>query len=182
MQLILGYSPMQVGLSFLPANLIMAVFSLGLSAKVVMRFGTKWPLVLGMACVSAGVALFAFAPLHGEFLLHILPAMCLLGFGAGLSFNPVLLAGTAGIPQEESGLASGVLNTAFMMGGSLGLAILASLASYEALREHNAGAVFSTGLLGGYHLAFAVGAVFAAIAALLALRLKNTTPTGKSPH
>lgn len=173
MQLILGYTPMQVGLSFLPSNLIMAAFSLGLSARIVMRFGTKKPLALGMACVALGLFLFSAAPIHGIFVMHVLPGMILLGLGAGLAFNPILLAATARVPQEESGLVSGVLNTAFMMGGSLGLAILASLASYVTMRALTDGAVYSTGLLSGYHFAFMVGGVFAIIAAFLAFRLKE---------
>jgi EmrB/QacA subfamily drug resistance transporter len=172
LQLILNYSPLMVGISFLPANIIMAVFSLGLSARVVLRFGTRWPIVVGMACIAIGLLLFGIAPIHGGFWIHVFPAMCLLGIGAGLAFNPVLLAGTDRIPQEESGLASGVLNTAFMMGGSLGLAILASLASYVTMRELTGGAIYSSGLLTGYHAAFFVGAAFAITAAFAATSLR----------
>jgi hypothetical protein len=169
MQIVLSYSPLMVGLAFLPANIIMAVFSVGLSARVVLRFGTKKPLALGMLCVALGLVLFAMAPVHGDLWLHVMPAMCLLGIGAGLAFNPVLLAGTDGIPENESGLASGVLNTSFMMGGSLGLAILASLASYVSLEQLSKGSVYSIGLLAGYHAAFWTGALFALAAALLAM-------------
>ncbi len=168
MQLILGYTPLLVGLAFLPANIIMAVFSIGLSARIVLRYGTRLPLTIGMILVALGLALFALAPIHGQLWLHVLPAMCLLGIGAGLAFNPVLLAGTEGIPEEESGLASGVLNTAFMMGGSIGLAVLASLASYITVIQLSSGMVYSSGLLAGYHVAFWTGALFAALAALLA--------------
>jgi EmrB/QacA subfamily drug resistance transporter len=165
MQIILGYTPLQVGLAFLPSNLIMAAFSLGLSAKIVMRFGTKPPLTIGMFFIATGLLLFAFAPANGTFLLHVLPGMLFLGIGAGMAFNPVLLAGTSDIPQDESGLASGVLNTAFMMGGSLGLAILASLAAFKTASL--AGADQMAALLSGYHLAFLVGAIFALGAATL---------------
>jgi EmrB/QacA subfamily drug resistance transporter len=177
LQLILGYTPLQVGLSFLPANVIMAVFSLGLSAWVVMRFGTTRPLALGMALVALGLLVFGFAPMHGEFSWHVLPGMLLLGLGAGLAFNPILLAATSRVPQDESGLVSGVLNTAFMMGGSLGLAVLASLASYQTMHMLSLGAMYSTGLLSGYHLAFIVGSVSAFAAALMALRLQEATRT-----
>jgi EmrB/QacA subfamily drug resistance transporter len=175
MQLILGYSPLLVGLAFLPANLIMAVFSLGLSARIVLRFGNRLPIILGMFCIALGLFLFAAAPIHGDLWINVIPAMCILGFGAGLAFNPVFLSGTAGIPQEESGLASGVLNTAFMMGGSLGLAILASLASYVSSRAYIDGAIYSTGLLSGYHAAFYAGAVCAMVAAVIATRLRQRT-------
>jgi MFS family permease len=91
--------------------------------------------------------------------------MILLGFGAGMAFNPVLLAAMSDVAPEESGLASGVVNTAFMMGGALGLAVLASLAASRtnSLRAGGDGALVA--LVGGYHLAFLVGAVFAALAA-----------------
>src|SRR5919201_586430 len=123
LQFVLGYSPLQVGLSFLPANLIMAVFSLGLSAKLVMRFGIRKPLA------ALGLALFVHAPVGGNFAVDVLPSMILLGFGAGMAFNPVLLAAMSDVRPSESGLASGVVNTSFMMGGALGLAVLASLAA-----------------------------------------------------
>ena len=129
LQLVLGYSPLQVGLAFLPANLVMGVLSVGVSAKLVMRFGIKPPLAAGLLIAGAGLALFARAPVDGSFVVDVLPAMILLGFGAGIAFNPVLLAAMSDVAPEEAGLASGLVNTAFMMGGALGLAVLASLAA-----------------------------------------------------
>ena len=129
LQLVLGYSPLQVGLAFLPANLIMGAFSLGISAKLVMRFGIKLPLASGLLLAAAGLVLFARAPVGGHFAVDVLPSMILLGFGAGIAFNPVLLAAMGDVEQSESGLASGIVNTSFMMGGALGLAILASIAA-----------------------------------------------------
>jgi EmrB/QacA subfamily drug resistance transporter len=167
MQLVLGYSAMQVGLGFLPANLIMAAFSLGLSAKIVMRFGLRLPLATGLLLAAAGLALFARAPVDGNFVLDVLPGMVLLGIGAGMALNPVLLAAMSDVSQSESGLASGVVNTSFMMGGALGLAVLASLAAARTESLLAAGAASLVALNGGYHAAFAVGAVFAAAAALL---------------
>ncbi|MFY4017273.1 MFS transporter, partial [Achromobacter xylosoxidans] len=129
MQLVLGYDAMQVGLAFLPANLIMAAFSLGLSAKLVMRFGIRGPLATGLLMAALGLALFARAPVDGHFSADVLPGMLLLGLGAGIAFNPMLLAAMSDVEPSQSGLASGVVNTAFMMGGALGLAVLASLAA-----------------------------------------------------
>jgi len=171
LQLVLGYSAMQVGLAFLPANLIMAAFSLGLSAKMVMRFGIRVPLAAGLALTAAGLALFALSPVDGSFALHVLPGMALLGIGCGMAMNPVLLAAMSDVPQSESGLASGVVNTAFMMGGALGLAVLASLAAARTDRLLSFGADSLAALNGGYHIAFAIGAVFAAAAALLSAGL-----------
>jgi EmrB/QacA subfamily drug resistance transporter len=171
LQLVLGYSAMQVGLAFLPANLIMAAFSLGLSAKMVMRFGIRVSLAAGLALTAAGLALFALAPVDGSFASHVLPGMALLGIGCGMAMNPVLLAAMSDVPQSESGLASGVVNTAFMMGGALGLAVLASLADARTDKLLALGANSIAALNGGYHLAFAVGAIFAAAAALLGAAL-----------
>jgi EmrB/QacA subfamily drug resistance transporter len=167
LQLVLGYSPLQVGLSFLPANVIMGAFSISLSAKLVMRFGIKKPLAAGLLIAAAGLALFVRAPVGGSFVADVLPSMILLGIGAGTAFNPVLLAAMGDVAPEESGLASGMVNTAFMMGGALGLAILASLAASHTNTLLASGDDQVSALVGGYHVAFVVGAIFAVIAALL---------------
>jgi len=174
MQLVLGYSPMQVGLAFLPANLIMAAFSLGLSAKLVMRFGIRLPLAAGLLLAAGGLALFAYSPVSGNFAVHVLPGMLLLGLGAGMALNPVLLAAMSDVTQSESGLASGMVNTSFMMGGALGLAVLASVAVARTESLLGAGTASLAALTGGYQLAFATGAVFAASAALLGAVLLRT--------
>jgi MFS family permease len=174
LQLVLGYRPLEVGLAFLPANVIMGAFSLGLSAKIVMRFGVKRPLVLGMALVGVGLLLFSRAPVGGNLFADVLPAMLVLGVGVGLAFNPVLLATTSDVDVSESGLASGVANTGFMMGGALGLAVLASIAaSRTASLQHTAHSA-AAALNGGYHLAFVVGAVCAAAAAIGATLLRSS--------
>ena len=179
LQLVLGYSPLQVGLAFLPANLIMAAFSLGLSAKLVMRFGIRAPLAIGLLLAAIGLALFAFSPVDGNFVVHVLPGMLLLGLGAGMAFNPVLLAAMSDVEPSESGLASGVVNTSFMMGGALGLAVLASLAAARTESLISAGVQSSVALNGGYHVAFVIGAVFAAAAAVLSAALLRKGASAK---
>jgi EmrB/QacA subfamily drug resistance transporter len=171
LQLVLGYSPLEVGLAFLPATLIMAALSLGLSARIVMRFGVKVPLTAGMVLVALGLLLFARAPVDGSFAVDVLPSMILLGFGVGVAFNPVLLAAMSDVKPEEAGLASGVVNTSFMMGGALGLAILASVAASRTDTLLASGDGELAALNGGYHVAFLVGAIFAAAAAVLAATL-----------
>lgn len=167
LQLVLGYSPMEVGLAFLPSNLIMAAFSLGLSAKLVMRYGIRAPLAVGLGLAAIGLLLFARAPVDGSFAIDVFPGMVLLGIGAGMAFNPVLLAAMSDVSPSESGLASGVVNTAFMMGGALGLAILASLAASRSADLLAAGTAQAAALNSGYQIAFLVGAGFAALAAVL---------------
>jgi len=183
MQLVLGYSAMQVGLAFLPSNLIMAVLSLGWSAKLVMRFGIRGPLAAGLVMAAIGLALFARAPVNGDFWVDVLPGMLLLGVGAGVALNPVLLAAMSEVGPSESGLASGVVNTAFMMGGALGLAVLASGAAARTDALTTAGAPMQVALHGGYQLAFGCGALFAAIAAALSyLLLRGIAPGQPEPQ
>ena len=174
LQLVLGYSPLQVGFAFVPTNLIMAAFSLGVSAKLVMRFGIKPPLAAGLLCAAAGLLLFARAPVEGSFVIDVLPPMLLLGLGAGIAFNPVLMAAMNDVAPSESGLASGIVNTSFMMGGALGLAVLASMASARTDRLLVGGAEHLIALNGGYHLAFLGGALFAALAAVAGLAFMRT--------
>ena len=167
LQLVLGYSPLQVGLAFLPGNLIMGALSIGLSARLVMRFGIRPPLAVGLLLAGLGLALFARAPVDGTFVVDVLPAMVLLGLGAGMAFNPVLLAAMNDVEPQDAGLASGVVNTSFMMGGALGLAVLASLAASRTDALLASGEDQLEALTGGYHLAFVVGALFAVTAAVV---------------
>jgi EmrB/QacA subfamily drug resistance transporter len=183
MQLVLNYTPMQIGLAFLPANLLMALFSLGVSAKLVMRFGIRAPLAVGLGLAAVGLALFAWAPVNGSFVRHVLPGMLLLGLGAGMALNPLLLAAMSEVSPTESGLASGVVNTAFMMGGALGLAVLASAAAARTGAMTAAGAQLPLALTGGYNLAFLIGAVFAAVAGLLGgLLLRTAAPAARQDN
>lgn len=180
MQLVLGYSALQVGLAFLPANLVMAFLSLGASARIVMRWGIRGPLAAGLGLAAVGLALFARAPVDGRFALDVLPAMLLLGVGAGVALNPLLLAAMNDVDPQDSGLASGVVNTSFMMGGALGLAVLASVAAARTAAVQAAGAADAASLNSGYQAAFAIGAVFAGATALLAwFGLRTATGVAK---
>ena len=167
LQFVLDYSPLQVGLAFLPSSLIMGAFSLGLSAKLVMRFGIKPPMVAGMLFMAAGLLLFTRLPVDGSFVVDILPGSILLAIGAGMGFNPLLLAAMGDVEPTEAGLASGVVNTAFMMGGALGLAVLASLSASRTDRLLLSGDDQAAALTGGYHAAFLVGALFAVAGAVV---------------
>jgi EmrB/QacA subfamily drug resistance transporter len=167
LQLVLGYSPLEVGLAFLPGNLIMGALSVGISAKLVMRFGVRAPLATGLGLAAVGLVLFARAPVDGNYAADVLPAMILLGIGAGIAFNPVLLAAMSDVEPGDAGLASGIVNTAFMMGGALGLAVLASLAASRTETLSASGDEPLVALTGGYHAAFLVGAVFAFAAAAI---------------
>jgi MFS family permease len=122
-----------------------------------------------MALVSLGLLLFARAPVDGSFWLDVLPTMVVLGIGVGMAMNPVLIAAMSDVEPSESGLASGIVNTGFMMGGALGLAVLASLAAWRTGSVEAASK--AEALNSGYHLAFLVGSVFAGLSSALAVVL-----------
>jgi EmrB/QacA subfamily drug resistance transporter len=182
LQLVLGYSPLKVGLAFLPSNLVMGVLSLGFSAKIVMRYGIKRPLAAGLSLAAISLLLFARAPVDGNFLVDLLPGMILLGIGAGIAFNPVLLAAMSDVAPEESGLASGVVNTAFMMGGALGLAVLASVAASRTDSLTASGHGHLAALTGGYHASFLIGALFALGAAAIGVTFFRTSGAPADAH
>ena len=167
LQLVLDYSPLEVGLAFLPGNLIMGVLSVGISASLVMRYGVRLPLAAGLGFAAVGLLLLARAPVDGNYVVDVLPSMIFLGIGAGIAFNPVLFAAMSDVRQSDAGLASGIVNTAFMMGGALGLAVLASLAASRTETLEASGDGPLEALTGGYHAAFLVGALFAAAAAAI---------------
>ena len=150
-----------------------------------MRWGIRVPLGVGLLLAAIGLALFARAPVNGGFWLDVFPGMLLLGLGTGMALNPMLLAAMDGVPPEESGLASGVVNTAFMMGGALGLAVLASLADARSDALRTAGADAVAALNSGYQLAFLLGSVFAGVAALMGVWLRPAqavvTEPGQTP-
>jgi len=183
LQQVLGYDALEVGLAFVPTSVVMAYCSLRVSDKLVLRFGIRPPLVAGLALACASLALFSRAPVDGQFLTDVLPSMLLLGAGAGIAFNPVLLAAMGDVEPHESGLASGVVNTSFMMGGALGLAILVSVSSSRTSSLVADGAGSLEALNGGFQLAFAVGAVFAGLAAVIGgVFLRPKPMVGMDPH
>src|SRR5262249_21242747 len=146
-------------------NLVMMAMSVGVSARLVLRFGLRIPLAFGLSCAALGLLLFARAPVDGNYVTDVLPSMVLLGFGAGIGFNPVLLAAMGDVQPQDAGVASGIVNTSFMMGGALGLAVLAAIAT--ARTNALGGPSSAAALTGGYHVAFLVGAIFALLAAAI---------------
>jgi predicted MFS family arabinose efflux permease len=178
MQLILGYTPLEVGLAYLPSMVVWGGASL-MSDKLVMRLGITTPLVGGLALMAVGLLLFARTPVDGNVLVDVIPGTLAIGLGAGVAFNPLLLAAMGGVAPTEYGLASGVVNTAFMMGGALGLAVLAAAAASRTEALGDAGDVAEVALNGGYHVAFLIGAIFTLIAAgLAAALLRSAGPAG----
>ncbi len=185
LQQILNYTPLQVGLAFLPANIVMAVLSLGWSAKLVMRFGIRAPLAVGLLLAALGLMLFARAPMadaFSGFWIDVLPGMLLLGLGAGIAFNPMLMVAMHDVSPADAGLASGLVNTSFMLGGALGLAVLASLAAARTTALMADGVSALAAQNGGFQWAFATGALFAVLAAVLgATLLRANLKAGEKP-
>jgi EmrB/QacA subfamily drug resistance transporter len=165
---ILGYDALQTSLTFLPATLTMGALSLGLTARIVGRFGPKRPLVLGMLLFTAGHLMFARAPVDGTFFPDIVVPMFVMGVGAGISFMPLVLIATSEVAPAESGLISGLIATCQLIGGSIGLALLAGVAAAYTATLLAAGAQPLGALNSGYHVAFLVAAGLAATTAVLA--------------
>jgi EmrB/QacA subfamily drug resistance transporter len=176
LQQVLGYSPLEVGLAFLPATLIWGFASIVLSDRLVIRYGIKVPLVGGLLLFVLGLMLFARTPVDGSFAVDILPGMLVMGLGGGITFNPLLLAAMGDVAPTEAGVASGIVNTAFMMGGALGLAVLASLAASRTDTLLASGDGELAALTGGYHVGFLAAAAFAAVGVLGALLLRPAAP------
>jgi EmrB/QacA subfamily drug resistance transporter len=166
LQRILGYDALQTGLAFLPATLVMAWMSLGYSQKLIMRFGARSTLIPGLGLIAAALALFAQAPVDGDYVVNVLPVMVLLGAGAGVSFPALMTLAMSGATQSDAGLASGLVNTTVQVGGALGLAVLATLSATRSQDLVASGESHAAALTGGYHLAFGIAAalVIAAIA------------------
>ena len=176
LQQILGYDPLEVGLAFLPATLVMGTLSLGYSEKLIMQFGPRRMLILGMVPVGLALLLFARTPVDGSYLDNVLPPMLLIGIGIGISFPSLMTLAMSGATPSDAGLASGVVNTSAQVGGAIGLAVLATLAAErtDALRE--GGASFAAALNSGFHLAYLVGAGLVAVALAIAVFVLRSEP------
>ena len=159
LQTVLGYDPIEVGLAFLPLALGIAVMSLGVTARLIERFGARLTLLPGLALVALGLFLFSGVTDHSSYWADLFPALLPLGIGAGISFPALITLAMSAATPEDSGLVSGLVNTTQQVGGALGLSVLASLSSSHssALRAHGMSAAAS--LTSGYHLAFLLGAI-----------------------
>ncbi|HEX2232257.1 MAG TPA: MFS transporter [Thermoleophilaceae bacterium] len=169
LQGILGYSPLEVGLAFLPACLVMGTLSLGYAEKLIMGIGPRRALVGGLVAAGAGLLLFARSTVDGPYLVDVLPVMLLLGLGAGLAFPALMTLAMSGATPSDSGLASGFVNTTVQVGGAIGLAVLATLATERTAGLRADGETAAAALNSGYHLAYLIGAVLIGIAVVAAL-------------
>src|SRR5881394_399109 len=176
LQQILGYDPLEVGLAFLPATLVMGTLSLGYSEKLIMRFGPRAMLIPGMVFVGTALLLFARTPVDGSYLADVLPPMLLIGVGIGISFPSLMTLAMSGATPEDAGLASGVVNTSAQVGGAIGLAVLATLAAGRTDKLLDSGATHAAALNSGFHLAYLVGAGLVAVALAIAVFVLRSEP------
>jgi EmrB/QacA subfamily drug resistance transporter len=171
LQRVLGYDALETGIAFLPVSGLIGALSLGVSAKLTMRFGARAVLIPGLTLMAIGLLLFTRVPVDGQYLTDVLPVLTVLGLGAGLFFPSLTTLAMSGVTPSESGLASGLINTSLQVGGAIGLAVLAGLATTRADHLASSGSSTAAALTGGYHLAFLVGAGFVVVGILIALRV-----------
>jgi len=164
LQRILGYSPLDVGLAFLPSTIVMGVVSLRFAEVLNMRFGPRSTLIPALAITAAGLLLFARSPVDGTYVIDVMPATILIGLGMGLSMPALMTLAMSVSSPMDAGLASGLVNTTVQVGGAIGLAVLATLASERTGASQGAEALNS-----GFHLAFLIGAILMAVAVLVAI-------------
>jgi EmrB/QacA subfamily drug resistance transporter len=169
LQEVLGYDPLEIGLAFLPATLVMGVLSFKFAEPLFTRFGARRTLLAGLVLVAIGLALFTLAPVDGEYVVHVLPVMLVLGLGIGVCFPALMNLAMSGATQEDAGLASGLVNTTAQVGGALGLAVLATLSSTRTDDLLASGESAASALTSGYHLAFLIGAVLVAVAVVVGI-------------
>ncbi|HTA12998.1 MAG TPA: MFS transporter [Solirubrobacteraceae bacterium] len=173
---VLGYDPLQTGAAFLPVTFAMGLLSVRYSERLVTRFGARTTILPGLALIVAGVSVFALAPVHSRYLTELMPAMLLLGVGAGVCFPALMTLAMSGTGPHDAGLASGVVNTSAQVGGALGLAVLATLASSHSHALRLGGHSQAASLTGGYQLAFWVAAGLAVAAVAVALSAREGSP------
>jgi EmrB/QacA subfamily drug resistance transporter len=169
MQQILGYDALEVGLAFLPATIVMGATSLRFSGPLIMRFGPRTPLIAGLASIGAGLLLFARTPVDGSYVVDVAPAMVFIGLGAGLGFPSLMGLAMSGATPADSGLASGLVNTSVQVGGAIGLAVLATLATQRTDGLLGDGETAPVALNSGFHLAYLIGAALVGVAIVLAV-------------
>jgi EmrB/QacA subfamily drug resistance transporter len=180
---VLGYSPLEVGLAFLPTTLVMGTLSLGFSEKLIMRFGPRNTLIPGVAAVALALLLFARTPVDGTYVVDLLPPFLLIGVGVGTAFPAIMTLAMSGATPSDSGLASGFVNTSMQVGGAIGLAVLATLSTERTNTLLDEGTSQAAALTSGYHLAYLIGAGLAALAVGIAIFvLRDARPPAHAPE
>jgi EmrB/QacA subfamily drug resistance transporter len=170
MQQVLGFSALKTGVAYMPLSVTL-IASSAVAAKLVDRFTPKPVLGAGLLIAAVGFLLLTRVSGHGDYGSHVLPAMIILAAGMGMAFVPVTIAGTSGVAPDDSGLASGLLNMTQQVGGSLGLAILSSIATSRTTSALHTGLALPAALTHGFKGAFIIGAALCAMGAAITITL-----------
>jgi predicted MFS family arabinose efflux permease len=178
-QHILGYGPVETGLAFLPMNLLIALFSLFITARTMNRIGARNTLIPGLFLIFCGLMLFVFLPVHATYLADVLPGMVLFGAGAGLAFSPSVALAMHDAAPADTGLASGLANTSIQLGAALGVALLASVSETRTRGLVAAGVPSRAALASGYHLAYLIAAGCIAFATVFAVVIFRDRTIGR---
>ncbi len=176
LQGILGYDALEVGLAFLPSCLVMGTLSLRYAERIIMGIGPKAALITGLVFATGALALFTRTSVEGDYWTEVFPVMVLLGVGAGVSFPALMTLAMSGATPSDSGLASGLVNTTTQVGGAIGLAVLATLASQHSDNLIADGTSRDAALNSGYHLAYLIGAVLMGVAVAVAATVVESVP------
>jgi EmrB/QacA subfamily drug resistance transporter len=176
---VLGFSAVETGLAFLPMTVSIGVLSVGVTPRLVTRFGPKRTLIPGLAMALAGLLLFARAPIGADYWTELFPALTLIGLGAGTSFMPLITLAMSEVPASDAGLASGLVNVSQQMSAALGIAVLGTLAASRTSHLLAGGDSSASALTGGYRLAFLIAAGCVVVGIVVALTvLREPTPVG----
>jgi predicted MFS family arabinose efflux permease len=177
LQEVKGDDALLAGISFLP--LTMAVFAGSATApKLVARLGVRTTLGIGMVLATIGFLVLATVEPTSAYEVAILPGGVLAALGTGWSLVPATIVAVKGVPREQNGLASGVVNTSRLVGGTLGLAVLTTLATSRTNHLLGAGTTEAHALTSGYRLAFLIGAGLCMVGAAAAITLLRPRPEG----
>ena len=187
LQRVQGYNPLQVGLAFLPSTIAMGTVSLRGTERLITRFGARDVLLPGVVLIGIGMLLFSRTPVDGGYVADVLAPVLLIGLGAGLAFPSLFSLAMSGASTEDSGLASGIVNSTTQVGGAIGLAVLATLSAARTESLTKAGESAAAALNGGFHVAYLAGAALAAgalVAALVLLRpdRAHDPPAGETDY
>ena len=171
MQRVLGYSAAASGLGLIPTAAVIGAVSLGASARLSARFGARPVLFTGLALVLAALLLLTRIPVHGSYLVHLLPALLVFGAGGGLTLPALATLGMSGATDADAGLVSGLFNTTQQVGAAIGVALLSTVAAGRTTSLLGAHESTALALTAGYRLAFTVGAAMSGAALVLAAAL-----------
>ena len=174
LQEILGYGPLRTGLAYLAITSAIGIASLGMSARLAARFGSVRVLVTGLVLFIAGVLVMARFPVDGTYVADVLPALLLMGLGFGLAMPQVTALAMADADEASVGAASGFVTTTQQVGGSIGLAVVSTVAAARSADLLAAGAVREVALAGGYRLGFLVAAAVLTVGVVLATSLRRS--------